>query len=284
MFGKLFLILIFFSASAHSEITKTDNLSPIQAAIEAADENTLVVFDIDDVFIRPQDQILHLAHTSLRDKLIEQIKNKVSFEDFMMLSSIVYLAYKTVLVDPKILDTLALLKERNIKHIALTAAWTGKMGRISSIEQWRVETLKNLGIDFSGSFPDFKEIIFTDLNSLDPGRFPMFKDGILLTCKVKKGKVLARFLQEYYSRALLRTGPAPQFTRIIFIDDLRKNLESVAHYCQDANIEFQGFEYTASKKQAEFPLNEKRAKMQFDILQQEQRWASDSEVDSLLGQ
>ena len=71
-----------------------------------------------------------------------------------------------------------------------------------------------------------------------------------------------------------------QFKHIIFVDDLRNNLESVEDFCNEAGIAYQGFEYTANVNSS--TLNEKRVKIQMDTLINKNKWLNDLEADKEL--
>ena len=65
-------------------------------------------------------------------------------------------------------------------------------------------------------------------------------------------------------------------TKIIFIDDKRKHLESVKEIAKSQNISFMGVEYTAASAMHTEPVNEKRADLQYKILEKENKCISDS--------
>ena len=75
-------------------------------------------------------------------------------------------------------------------------------------------------------------------------------------------------------------GIAPK--KIIFVDDKRKHLESVEEIAKSHDIPFIGIEYTAAGDIPASPLNEKRADLQYKVLEKEKKWISDSEADALL--
>lgn len=271
LFLSAWLILAFTYLPCQADITQTATLQPIIDAITQSPENTLVIVDVDDVLIKANDQLLQLAHKPALNKIVADLAQKHSFYRIQELTSIVMLQYKTSLIDPKIKDVFQLLNNKNIKFIALTAADTGKLGQIESMEDWRIQTLKDLGFDFSSSFPNIQPIIFKDLPSIrNPTSFATFKKGILFSSDVPKGTVLKAFLADIKE----------QFKHIIFVDDLRKNLDSVESFCQDADIAYQGFEYTANAISS--PLNEERIKFQIDTLVNKNKWLSDIEADKEL--
>lgn len=90
------------------------------------------------------------------------------------------------------------------------------------IEDRRHAELSRVGIDFSLSFPDVAEIVFTDFNAPVLGSYPLFKNGILLTNDNDKGEVLVRFLK------ILAWKP----TLIVFVDDRIEHLLAVARALQ----------------------------------------------------
>jgi hypothetical protein len=154
----------------------------------------------------------------------------------------------------------------------LTNAWTGAFGKIASLEDWRIQEIRDLGIDVSKSFDTKQPLIFHHLKSKDPKRFPIFKQGCLFTCNIAKGDVLKAFLQY--------TGWTPH--RIIFIDDKRKYLESVENFCKQAGVAFTGFHYTAVAKMPKAHLNQQIANYQFKVLEQKNKWMSDRKASSLI--
>jgi hypothetical protein len=84
-----------------------------------------------------------------------------------------------------------------------------------------------------------------------------------------KGEVLKAFLD--YAEL------SPK--KIIFVDDKEKNLKSVEAFAREAKIPFIGFQYTAIVDRSKSLLNEKRAQLQFEVLEKEHKWLSDEEAD-----
>ena len=62
--------------------------------------------------------------------------------------------------------------------MALTSNLTGKFAAIQNMEQWRVNSLRTLGIDFSKSAPHQSSLTF---NNLPPyrGNYSSYVNGIL---------------------------------------------------------------------------------------------------------
>ncbi len=270
---KLFNTMVYYFALdigiASADITTTPTLAPIESAIQQADSETLVIFDVDDVLITAKDQILQPAHHKFAQKLEESLESRHSEEEAQKLWSIIWLARVDELVDPQMVSLIKEAQGKGLKVMALTNAWTGMFGNIPSIEDWRIKELESFGYTFKDSWGNLASKTFVTLKPKDPKRFPVFKDGIVFTSNLPKGEVLKVFL-EYASLS-------PK--KIIFVDDKLKNLKSVEAICQKAGIKFSGFEYTAVADRPQSPLNEKRAQLQNDILEKEHKWLSDEEAD-----
>ena len=263
----LFLVLI--CGEAFAEITPTPNLIPIETALKKADLNTLVIFDVNDVLITHKDQILQPEHKADFKKLAREHEKRYSHEELQKLDSIISLSNPYEVVDIKSLQLIHNLQKRGIKVLALTKYMTGSFGNIPSLENWRVGMLENFGYTFKNSWSTFKSKTFAELQSKDPKRFPVFKSGVLFTNGLTKGETLKAFLQY--------ADFSPE--KIIFIDNNRKYLESVETFAKEAGIPFIGFEYTAIAARPKTPLDEKRARLQFEILGKEHKWLNDQEAN-----
>jgi hypothetical protein len=268
----LLILLLGFQAECQAYIMRTDSFPLIQEEMLKAGKNTLVIFDIDEVVLVEKDQA---RHPHYKDFIIQEctgIKSRHSPEEAENLFSIIWQQGRIELVEPGFAPLINQLLERNIKVIALTNAWTGKFGYIENIEEWRLKILKDLGIDFSKSFPRAKSTIFKSLPEKVPGRPATYLNGIVSTSNLSKELVLESFL------AYINYKPK----KIIFIDDKYKNLESVEKFTQDKGIEFVGIEYNAVYNIPRKPLDTTRAKFQYKILEKERRWLSDEEANKIL--
>jgi hypothetical protein len=172
------------------------------------------------------------------------------------------------------------LQSKGIKVLALTNCVTGRFGNIKSMEDWRHHELSKNGYHFEQSWKKLKDKTFEGLKITGKGlpvkgdSEPMFMKGIVFTSGVSKGKVLEAFLK--YA----------QFTpkKLFFVDDKKKNIESVQDIALAHNIPFVGVEYTAASNVQKESLNEMRANLQYEILEKDKRWISDSEADRALFQ
>jgi hypothetical protein len=275
------LVCMLVCTSAHADIIKTADLEAIKGAILNSDKNTLVIFDVDLVLITPKDQVLKVATkeaSDFREQANKELRLRISEKQLQYLYSIIQLDAE---IEPVAQNTLSIfneIKSHGFKTIALTASGTGSFGKISSLEQWRVKQLYDLGFTFSKSLPNTYvqqlDKYLTNISSQSSiiTCSPVFHSGILYTCYFAKGDTLDAYLQ------VAKIKPS----KIVFIDDRRENLETVADYCEKNNISFLGFEYTAIKDSNNLPFNRRRTQLQFDILEHGEVWLSDVMADKII--
>ncbi len=226
----------------------------------AANNNTLVVFDCDEVLITPIDPIL-------------QPKNRTHFHEMFDGHSEIDLSILTrdmnvQLLDPNWPFLIQDLQCRGIKTILLTACLIGEYGCIPSMEERRRNQLLKFNIDFKQSWPDEDRIEFSKfIDELDEDRIPNFSDGMLFSLYADKGAILGAFLK--------RMNITPN--KIIFIDDQQYNLESVLTMCQVSGIEFVGILYTCCNT-IDSNLDIEKANRQAEILKKEKRWVSHTDI------
>lgn len=276
--GFIFVILASFHSTCFAQIIKTNDTKVIEETFASIDQDTLVIFDVDDVLIVPKDQILQAQNRKYLEKLNQKLAQSVGKENVDIFYSIIFTQRDNGPVDVKINDIISQLQSKGVKVVALTNCFTGRFGKIESMEDWRYNELKKHGYHFDLSWQVLKPKIFTGLEKIGKGlsakssSMPVFKSGIVFTSAVSKGQALKAFLQY--------AGIAPK--KIIFVDDKRKHLESVEEIAKSYNISFIGIEYTAASDIPASPLNEKRADLQYKVLEKENKWISDSEADALL--
>ncbi|MDF2549190.1 MAG: hypothetical protein K0S07_257 [Chlamydiales bacterium] len=259
-----------FLPSALPQIIKTKTLDPILKEIEQAELDTLVLFDINEVLITPKDQIYHPAHQSFLSRLRKKLAKRLSFKERLKLWSILCQTRKIELVSEKILEVMALLEQRGMRAFALTNSMTGQIGLIERYEDWQNSALKRLGIDFQRLNPIIECYSFPEIPTKH-GK-PLFKEGIIFSDSVDKGRVLEVFLEK------AKLHPK----RLIFVDDKLKNIESVQDCCTKRKIAFTGFQYTEAREKMTEPLHQRRAELQFTVLEREKRWLSDEEATERL--
>lgn len=268
----IFIALTCFYNICFAEIIQTKDTKVIENVLTSIDTDTLIIFDVDDVLMYPKDQILRSENADACKELVKQLKQRVGKDKIQDVTSIILLARKNKPVDPKMINLIDTLQKNNIKVLALTNCATGKFGLIPNTENWRISELKSHGYYFYKSWPDLKDINLKLLMKDSNEANPVYKEGVLFVDQTgKKGAALDAFLTS------VKIIPK----RIVFIDDKSKNLESVAEFAKQNNIEFIGIEYTKALEEKE-ALNKNIAQLQFGVLEKEKKWISDTEADRLL--
>lgn len=269
---KKFILMLLssglFLSNVSSLIVEVPNLDKFEKAVENIDQQTLVMFDVDDTLIIPKDLILQYSARYKMSEYAKEALEKAKVDSCKMygnedLHSEIFAKTEFEIVNPKVIGIINSLKKRNIKTIAFTKMHTGRYGVIPSLEDWRIEQLKKLKLDFSGSFSQFKELKLLE----NIAAKPLFKQGVLCADNLDKGPALSLFLK--------RVGLKP--SKVIFIDDNLKFLQSVEEALKSLRIEFIGFHYTEVANRA-VVINEDVAKFQLTHLFKTGEWLRDSEV------
>ena len=233
----------------------------LEIKLDNLPSESLVIFDVDETLITPADILLKPAGRSFSgwEKIKpEQLENYLS----IMLASTSY-----VLVDEEIPIIIQRLSQKKISAMGLTACSTGSIGVIQSMEKWRFDQLKAVGIDFSSFFTE--EYVFSELVSATSSP-PLFMNGILFTGDFQaadnstKGQLFGIFLD--------RINWKPE--QIVFIDDDMKHLEAMLKELDQRGIPFQG--YLLKKPSPE--LDKEIAQFQIQTLLHSNKWISDNEA------
>lgn len=265
------LLILLPCEAAFPDILKTHTFTPVEIALSNVDKDTLVVLDVDEVLITSVDQYFKRPRGPVNDKLYSEFKKDLSPERYDYLDSILYLESKFKVTNQKLIQLIKKLQENHIPVLALTAVSPGKLGKIQSRADWRIQHLKGFGISFAEYWNKIKSKYFTEFKVNDSRKQPLFKSGILFSSNTPKGEVLKAFL------AYINLKPK----KIIFLDDMRKNLESVEYFCNQQGIEFLGFEYLASYTQVK-PINEELVRFQLNTLKSKEYWLNDEEAEKQL--
>lgn len=269
----LLLLAQCFSNIANAEIVRAPDIKVIEKLLSEIDADTLVIFDVADVLLTSKDQILKAQNKKYKKKLKSNLGQSMSKSEAQVLYSIINKERKNGPVDPKMPHLISNLQSKGVKVLGLTNCFTGKLGNIESLEDWRLDELKRAKYDFEKSWELTESKTFENLESSNKEALPpVFKKGVIFASRVPKGKVLEVFL-DY-------TKFKPK--KIIFVDNKMKNIESVQSFANAHNISFIGIEYTAVIDAKVKPLNKKRADFQFETLKKEKKWLSDDEADKAI--
>lgn len=265
------ILAIFACGNVFGQIHEVYSLDKIIEEFQTADENTLVVFDVDFTLIVPKDTILRPCGEKLFMEYLKKVHSKLGTEQTDYLTSKCMLQIQTELVNPLLPEIIEFLQQKNIKTIALTALRPGSLGVIPSLEDWRYQDLKGKGFDFSQAFPEYPYLRFNFFNENDLDYQATFKDGILYSGKIPKGQVLSAFSK--------MIGWTP--SKVIFIDDRIHFIESVEKEMSEMGIETCCFYY----REAEcLPcgIDEEIADFQFRHLLEKHVWLSDEVARTII--
>lgn len=154
--------------AAEKEILSTNDLSVLENLIEDADEHTLILWDVDHTLITLDDPILKPKWEELLDEwlgagkpIVETSgKTRYVFREILM-------SAPHSIVDEDSLLLMEKIKQKQIPMIAFSSAPGGKVGKVESFIDWRIDELKRFGFDFSSSFRDIEPFTLPKEQSLE---------------------------------------------------------------------------------------------------------------------
>lgn len=245
----LTFFMAFWIFSCHGEIAQVDDMKEVFDHFNNADSQTLAIFDIDMVLVQPSEPAFQMANIRRYGEISKRIMKEVPAEKQMLFLSLMTLSSNPVLIDDRIPEYLQGILQRGIPSMGLTANLTGSFGSIKNMEQWRINSLRCLGIDFSKTAPYPDSLIFNDLASYR-GNYSTYLNGVFFvngTC-VAKGEALLAFLE--------KTNFMPN--KIIFVDDREDNLKSMEAAIQKFGkpIEFRGLHFLGAQKYPSMVISE----------------------------
>ncbi len=242
--------------SCHASITQIDDMEEIFPYFKDADSKTLAIFDVDMVLIQPNDPAFQMANMKRFSPICKRIMKEVPADKQMLFLSLMTIYSDPVLIDYRTPQFLQKIIQKGVPTMALTANLTGSVGAIKNMEQWRVDNLRHLGIDFAKTAPYQAPLVFDNLASYR-GYYSTYLDGVLFVngTVISKGEVLLSFLEK--SRYLPN--------KVIFIDDREENLKSVETAIQtlDRSIEYQGLHYLGAQKYLSKEISEQEFELRW---------------------
>lgn len=261
--------------SMSHKIQKIDAYSEIQAVFDQCNGKDLITFDVDDTLTTANDVLvcansdeipfwfkfslgLRNLGTFYKKETRELAVRRFLGANFQHVERFVF--------DKDIVRLIGQVQQKSLV-VGLTWMGSGAIGGIQSLPEWRVNTLKDVGIEFRPNLPDMS---FNKLPEKHHG-YPCLYQGILFTNYIDKGLVLAAFLDHYQVK--------PE--RIISFDDQLSMLTSIKAVCKQRGISFLGYQVMGAKK-LHAAWNTKRALLQFETAMTEERWLHDAEADAIL--
>lgn len=264
MIKKLYTFICLFlliSSNSYADSYKTISyINEISEAVKNADQDTLVVFDVDNVISAPIDLIGRPKAHKVRRAIFKEYEQKYGKERVQHINSLYYIKVSEEFVEPAVKEIIIKLQERQIPSLALTAIGTKKFGSVEDPMCLRVSRLQEKGVDFSFANLD-KRILWED----EAG----YESGVIFSGKQSKGEALQYFLEN-----IIKWKPI----HIIFIDDNLNYLNSVHKMCDKLEIEFTGFHYKAAIFDEDKELSPDIARLQIKTLDEQQVWIPDHKL------
>ena len=242
-----------------------------KGVFEKADKKTLVIFDVDSTLTQPSNPYFQ-RKTVRRYKAFykAQLAPLTKYEQ-LIFDHLFVLQSPSVLVEEGFPALIEALQQRGVKTIAYTAAKTGPLGTIlPSFPEWRYQELKQLGIDFSQSFPN--KVLFKAFSDFGGGH-PGMENGIVYSGhQVEKGEIIGAVLDAMHW----------QPKTVIFVDDKERNLTSMLGGLkkQQPEVGFLGIHYQGVERTPEVETDE----IQFQekiiaLVEQAKKIASETTVE-----
>ncbi|MBS0185970.1 MAG: DUF2608 domain-containing protein [Proteobacteria bacterium] len=236
---------------------------------------SLIVTDIDNVLVVHKDKILRSSSRLLYESLMQELKEdfckktkliknniKISFFEYLHGKLIQRICLEPL--DENMIPFLKVLRKQGHSLLALSQGKTGAYAEFNPIEDVRINQLKNLGFNFSESFKDIPPIKFKALHEV---RFPVFKEGVILTSKTSKAMALQAFFDVTQK----------SWQTLIYIDDNEDWVKEMYNYFKNYMFVI-GICYKNQKYLQELP-DVKLARKQFTFLRNHQLWLTDAEIN-----
>lgn len=255
-FYSAFLAMMLSFFSLHGSIDKVQNMQELEQYFKSADSSTLAVFDIDYTLIQPKEPAFQAANMERFQTVLNKILQQLSPQKRDVLINLINIRTQPALIDRSTPQFFQQLNQRRIPFMGLTKDLTGPLGEINNMEDWKVQVLEGLGIDFSSGGVIKDKIIFTSMPSFRDS-YPVYTDGILFANgSGSKGKMLVKFLTTFCL--------APR--KVIFVDYEEKNLIDVERALSqlDNTIEYQGLLFEGAQQVAGQQISEKQFKEKWD--------------------
>jgi len=268
MMKRLFVLICLYlivlpNSYADSGLT-ISYIHEISEAVQNADQDTLVVFDVENVISAPSDLMGRPKARPVRRMIFKEYEQKYGKDRVIHIHSLYYLRASEEFVEKEIKEIILGLYARKVPSIALTAMGAGKFGNINDPMHLRVSRLKEKGIVFA-----FENLNKRVLREDEAG----YESGVIFSGKQSKGQALQYFLEN-----IAHYRPK----HIIFIDDNTEYLNSVHEMCSRLKIKFTGFHYKAAIFDQDQELSPEVARLQLKILDEQEIWIPDFEAKKII--
>lgn len=263
---------------SHLGIQQISSINQAEQELAQADENTLVVWDVDYTLLVPETMLCwgnsgcvhknnHRGHEWLPE-MIDEIFSKKS-KSLLYYQSIWYAKEKPVLVEPRVAALIASLQAKRVKTIALTAIPSGPYETILSLPIWRFNKLLECGIDFDKT--NIEDHFLNELTD-EHGDCPLYYKGVLCSGTLSKGKVLKAWLKH--------NKLAPD--RVVSFEDTLSQAKVIVKEMIKEKIVCRGYEYLGAY-QRNLALEKDVVRFQLQYLADYEKWILRDEAKTILG-
>lgn len=230
MINKIVMLMcIFISTYTQAEIFEINQIDDIVPYIDQ--ENSLVLFDIDDTLITNPFCLGSPAWRNWLKRTPVKQETDFVFYDAITLYIAKNVDYQTV--EPGMETLISDLQRSGIAVFAFTARGRSEWytTQLEGVDEFTHQQLNHVGIDFK------KTAIPAELQDLEPA---YFYEGIIFAQHIKKGDLLKHLFKD------LNYHPSC----IVFIDDKLDQVKSVADAVKEFEIPFYGFWYRRQEQDA----------------------------------
>ncbi|XVN42105.1 MAG: DUF2608 domain-containing protein [Candidatus Rickettsia vulgarisii] len=242
---------------AGSDFLKVYLAQDILSHVKNLPNNTIIFVDVDGTIITPSSKTFR---TPPYNKMIENIRrDKDKYKQYEQIISNWRLQRKVILLDNNWPDIVKQLQDTYLVY-GLTKMDIGKFGNIESMEEWRYQELKSLGVSFS----------MNDNLPKNEQEGSIFYKGIFFTGDSPKSQTLEKYTQYL-----------PKFDSLVMIDDRSDNLEDIGNFCNKHSINcrtilFSGLEKLQDRQDPDI------ANFQQQHLIEECQWLEDEEAERII--
>lgn len=227
------------------------------------EKDTLIVFDIDGVILCPKDKYLSHSNREERHKFLNYIKESHGLERKKDIFGLIISQMEYKLIEPNLVKYFWFLKFNGSDIIALTSM--GPNNPYFDQEQDRVDTLKDKGFLFDERYQGIIKIDEQDRPQ------PKAIEGVIFARGYEKGLVLKAYLDQQKAN----------YRKVVVIDDISKNLDSIEEYCKDKIDDIILIEYKYDEAAEQKPMEE-ISRLQKYFITSHSIWLSDKQAITLL--
>lgn len=258
LLGVVFMLYNFQLTQAESLLSVAKTSNEILNHVKNIPKKSIIFVDIDDTIITPVSKTFRRPPYN---KLIDDIKrDKNKYKNYEEIVSNWRLQRKAMLIDSDWPSTLLELKKQ-YRVYGLTKMDSGKFGNIESMEEWRYDELKSLGIEFSygGTIPQ------ESINNAS------FYKGLFITGSNSKSQTILQYLQHLNADVF------------VMIDDREEHLEDIKQFCEKNSIKFIGILFKRLENFKDAPDYD-ISLLQKRYLIEHAKWLEDEEAEKIIKQ